>query len=219
MPPASCSRPDEVQRRQPTTAVVLCGGRGSRLGGVDKPLLDLAGKPLAGHVVARLRPQVDSILLSCSRSLDAYQRLGCTVVADRFENAGPLGGVCSALAEVQTPWLLTMPGDTPFLPMNLMAALAPHCLRSGVAVAAAGGRQQNLTMLLDARRTASLARFFAEGGRAAHRWLRDQGAARVAFDATDFLNVNTNADLDAARQRAAHAMSSGTTRRSDAQPR
>lgn len=200
---------------QPTTAVVLCGGRGSRLGGVDKPLLDLAGKPLVAHVVERLRPQVDSILLSCTRSLDAYRRLDCTVVVDRFEDAGPLAGVCSALAEVCTPWLLTTPGDTPFLPLDLLQRLAPHCLRGGLAVAEAGGRRQNLTMLFDARRAASLAAFFAEGGRAAHRWLRSQDAPAVAFDVADFLNVNTSVDLEIARRRAASSPV-GPTRQSNA---
>lgn len=200
----------------PTTAIVLCGGRGRRLGGVDKPLLDLAGKPLVVHVLDRLRPQVDSILLSCSGIVEAYRRLGCTVVVDRFGDAGPLGGVCSALDEVRTPWLLTMPGDTPFLPSNLLRRLTPHCLRTGLAVAEAAGRRQNLTMLLDAPRMASLATFFADGGRAAHRWLRRQDAATVAFDAEDFLNVNTSADLETARQRAAALPRTGSGRQSDA---
>ena len=207
-----CSTPQgqglRTHVRAPTTAIVLCGGRGSRLHGADKPLLDLAGKPLVGHVVERLQPQVDAILLSCSRSLNAYRRLGYAVVDDRFEDAGPLGGVCSALAQVETPWVLTTPGDTPFLPTNLMAMLAPHCHRGGVAVAEAAGQQQNLTMLLDAAHAASLRRFFAAGGRAAHRWLHTCNAPAVAFEAECFFNVNTRTDLETARLRAP-AMTSG----------
>lgn len=186
--------------RETTTAIVLCGGQGTRLGGVAKPLVDLAGRPLLGHVLDRLRPQVGGIVLSCAGA-KLRQDFGCPVVVDAQPNQGPLGGIVSALATVSTQWVLTSPCDTPFLPMNLVDALATACRRTGAAVVTAGGRRQNLCMLLEERRAASLAAFFAAGGRAAHRWLDANGVPAVKLPAGDFLNVNTEADLQAARER------------------
>ena len=183
-----------------TTAIILCGGQGTRLGGEDKPLLHLGGKPLLAHVIERLEPQVDEIVLSCSRNAAAYGRFGWPVVLDEHPGEGPLGGFVSALSRTTTPWLLTTPGDVPFLPVDLVAALAPACHRRGAAVATAGGRRQSLTMLLDRRRAQSLATFFAVGGRAAWRWLEDHQVCEIEFIASAFQNVNTPADLAAARR-------------------
>ena len=186
---------------EPTTAIILCGGRGTRLGSEDKPLLDLGGKPLVAHVIERLAPQVDGIVLSCSRSRDAYRRLGCPVVLDEHSGEGPLGGFVSALPGTATPWLLATPGDVPFLPPDLVAAMAPACHLHGAVVARAGGRRQNLTMLLNQARALALAAFFAAGGRAVWRWLDDNRVSAVEFAASAFHNVNTPADLAVARQR------------------
>ena len=188
-----------------TTAIVLCGGRGTRLGGEDKPLLDLGGKPLIAHVIERLAGQVDALLLSCAGDASVYRRFGRPVVLDRHHDQGPLGGFVSTLPEVATPWLLAMPCDVPFLPADLVAALAPTCRRRGAAVAAAGGRRQNLALLLDRRHAHSLATFFALGGRAIWRWLDADRVEAVEFPASAFHNVNTPADLAAARRRIADA--------------
>ncbi len=185
-----------------TTAIVLCGGRAERLGGVDKPLLDLAGTPLVGHVIARLRPQVERVVLACGGNTAPYERFGCVVTADERPGEGPLGGIVSALAGVETPWVLTTPADTPFLPANLVASLASTCERAGAAVVVAGGHRQNLAMLLDAPRAASLAAFYRGGRRAAHRWLDANRVPGVELPAEAFLNVNTAEDLGAARERA-----------------
>ena len=183
------------------TAIVLCGGRGQRLGGVDKPLLRLGERTLLGHVIERLRPQVDSVVLSCARVEDSYREFGYTVVPDQRAGEGPLGGIVSALAEAPHSWVLTTPADTPFLPPNLVEALAPACRREGASVATAAGRRQNLTMLFDQARADSLRAFFESGGRAVHRWLDAHAVPAVEFPASGFLNVNTPADLDAARKR------------------
>lgn len=186
-----------------TTAIVLCGGRGLRLRGVEKPLAVVGGRPLVDHVIERLRPQVARLALACGDNAPAYSPFGYPVVVDEQPGEGPLGGVVSALAAASTPWVLTTPGDTPFLPRGLVAALSPGCRRHGVAVASAGGRRQNLTLLLDAPRAASLAAFFHAGGRAAHRWLSARDVAQVAFPARAFLNVNTPQTLRAAQRRLA----------------
>lgn len=186
--------------RETTTAIVLCGGQGARLGGVAKPLIDLAGRPLLSHVLDRLRPQVDDIVLSCACA-GPYRRFGCRVAVDAHPNQGPLGGIVSALAQTTSRWILTSPCDTPFLPTNLVETLAASGGQAGAAVVAAGGRRQNLCLLLDERQAASLQAFFTSGGRAVHRWLDAHSVPSVEWPAADFLNVNTAADLQAARKR------------------
>ena len=177
------------------TAIVLCGGRATRLGGIEKPLADLGGKSLLAHVIARLEPQVDSIMLSVGRNSAQYARFGYPVVVDDDPDEGPLAGIVSALAAVDAPWTLTTPADTPFLPANLVLALAPSCRERGAAVVSAGGHRQNLAMLLDEERTASLAGFYGAGGRAVHRWLVASGVDEVAFPEDGFMNINTPDDL------------------------
>ena len=178
------------------TAIVLCGGRATRLGGIEKPLADLGGKSLLAHVIARLEPQVDSIVLSVGRGAAHYAEFGYPIVVDDEPGQGPLAGIVSALAVVDTPWTLTTPADTPFLPANLVHALARSCREHGAAVVRAGGYRQNLAMLLDERHAASLAEYYrVVGGRAVHRWLVATGVEEVAFPEDGFLNINTPDDL------------------------
>ena len=184
-----------MAQRPAITAIILCGGRGTRLGGVDKPLLEVGDKALLGHVIDRVHPQVDALVLSCAKTTSAYEAFGHPVVADRDATQGPLGGFVSALPQARTPWVLTTPADTPFLPENLVAALAAECDRAGAAVATAGGHRQNLVMLLDADHARSLAAFYEAGGRAIHRWLVANAVPEVGFSADEFLNVNTPEDL------------------------
>lgn len=190
----------ELNRPPQILAIVLCGGRGRRFGTPTKPLADLHGKPLVAHVIDRLKPQVDDIVLSCAQPNPAYEQLGYRIVLDTTPNEGPLGGIVSVLDVVEPAWVLTTPADTPFLPSDLISMLALVCQEHGLAVASAGSRRQNLTMLMDEAHTASLLRFFESGGRAAHRWLNDNAAAVVEFPAAGFLNVNTAEDLAAARR-------------------
>ena len=181
------------------TALILCGGRATRLGGIEKPLADLGGKSLLAHVIARLEPQVESIVLSVGRGSAQYAGFGYPVVVDDDPDQGPLAGIVSALAVVDTPWTLTTPADTPFLPSDLVHALAPSCRDHGAAVVSAGGHRQNLAMLLDRTQAASLAEFYAAGGRAVHRWLVASGVDEVAFPEDGFMNINTPDDLAHAR--------------------
>ena len=191
----------ELNCPPPILAIVLCGGKGHRFGTPAKPLADLHGRPLVAHVIDRLKPQVDDIVLSCAQPNPAYEQLGYRTVLDATPDEGPLGGIVSVLDVVEPAWVLTAPADTPFLPSDLVPKLVPICQQHGLAVASAAGRRQNLTMLMDEAHTASLHRFFESGGRAAHRWLDDNAAVEVEFPASGFLNVNTPADLEAAHQR------------------
>ncbi len=191
--------PDEV------TAIVLCGGAGSRLGAPDKTLAPLRGRPLVSYAVAGLAPQVGRIVLSCGRDAKAYAALGETVVADATPGEGPLGGIVSALPLVETEWILVHPGDTPFPDAGLVARLAPTAAARGIAVPRVGRQRQHLVMLSSRAMADRLAAFYERGGRAVRRWLDEQGAEAVDMSDIEgsFFNVNTPHDLALGERRLA----------------
>ena len=183
----------------PVHALVLAGGRGSRMGGVDKGLQLLGGRPLAAHVIERLAPQAARVWISANRHFDAYAALGHTVLTDPpgLEFAGPLAGMLAGLQAVpDDAWLLTAPCDCPHLPhdlaQRLLAAAQPH----GLAFAQAG-REHPTHALLHARQRGPLAAHLQAGGRAVLRWMHAQphGVARFDDEAA-FANLNTLAELD-----------------------
>lgn len=190
--------------------VVLCGGQGKRLGGVEKGLLSLLGKPLAKYGADRLRPQVSWLAVSANRERQRYEVLGLPVLPDlRPDFPGPLAGVEAAWASLPRHllFLLTVPGDAPFLPGDLGARLfrgMESCGRRGV-YAHDGVRGQFLCALL-ARGTEPLLRDFLDrGGRRAEEFLQSIGAAAIDFSerAADFWNVNTPEDWERICRRAA----------------
>ncbi len=188
-----------IPARAEITGLVLAGGRGVRMGGVDKGLVELDGTPLAARVLARLAPQVGALLISANRNLDRYAALGAPVVADLPEYgpyAGPLAGIRAALGVVRTPWLAVVACDTPNIPLVLVERLAAGLAGARASVAVAGGRTHALCCLLDSSLRASLDEALARGERRAAAWLDSVGARRVAFDdAAAFGNFNTAVDL------------------------
>lgn len=179
-------------------ALVLAGGRGTRMGGVDKGLQPLDGRPLVAHVIERLAPQAERVWISANRHLDTYAALGHAVLADPpgLEFAGPLAGMLAGLDAIPADaWLLTAPCDCPRLPPDLaerlLAAAAPH----GLAFAQAG-REHPTHALLHARLRAPLAEHLHGGGRAVLRWMRalPHGVARFDDEAA-FANLNHLSDL------------------------
>lgn len=186
--------------RADITGIVLCGGRGRRFGGAPKALAKLHGRPLLDHVLTRLVPQVSRVLLSVGQHVEPFKQFGLEAVEDATPDAGPLGGVVAALPAVRTPWVLTCPADTPCLPTNLVGLLAADAERVGVAVPHDGTRRQNLFVLMRHDQALALARFFAAGGRALHRWLDAEGIASTDLSqcAGAFRNVNTRQDLERA---------------------
>ena len=185
------------------TGIVFCGGSGRRLGGVEKPLIEVAGRPLLAWVLERLRKQVATVVLS-GADQSAYARFGCETVPDRTPGEGPLSGLATAVEVAATDWIFTCPGDTPYLAENLVQLLAADAERAGVAVPHDGNRRQNLFLLMRRDRAGSLVRFFEQGGRAAHRWLDQNGIGVTDLSSIggSFFNVNTPDDLEAWRQRA-----------------
>lgn len=198
------------------TGLVLAGGRGRRMGGVDKGLQLLDREPLAQHALRRLRPQVGALLISANRHRPFYEALGAPVLPDEQDDyPGPLAGFLSGLRHCRTPWLLTVPCDTPRFPLDLAQRLGAEALaqQASIAVACApdsqatdaacpGGalRVQPAFCLLRRHLHVPLAQYLQGGGRRIQAWIFEQGAVRVPFngpddDARAFFNANTADDL------------------------
>jgi len=180
-------------------AIVLAGGRGRRLGERDKGLIELAGRPLAGWVIDRLRPQVGEIVVSANRNLDAYAALGYPVVADTLPGQpGPLAGILAAAGHTRADWLLVVPCDTPMLPDRLAGHMLAVAQARGVPLvrAADGARTHYAVMLLHRRLLADMANCLAAGERRVQAWQDRHPHAEAEFDGpAAFLNVNTEDDL------------------------
>jgi molybdenum cofactor guanylyltransferase len=185
------------------TALVLAGGRGSRMGGVDKGMQPFHGEPLALHVIRRVAPQASSLLISANRSIDDYTRLGAPfgarVIADtRADYPGPLAGIAAALRAATTEFVLTAPCDAPFVDLHLGAALM-HALdanRADIAYAATVDISGEVTAhpvfaLLRTSLADDLDAWLDAGERKVRAWYARHTAAEVRFhDERAFYNIN-----------------------------
>lgn len=190
-----------VPRPEQITGLVLAGGRGRRMGGVDKGLVDWHGKPLALHVIERLRPQVAALLISANRNLDRY-RNWAPVIEDPEPSAfaGPLTGILAALRATTTDWLAVVPCDLPALPLDAIARLAAGLGGARAAYAAPGSQGHSLVCLLHRSLASALARHVGDGGARVGAWFAAIGATAVPFaDAAAFANLNAAADLQSDR--------------------
>lgn len=194
---------------QPTdhiSAVLLAGGQGSRMGGVDKGLVELAGRPMAAHALARLAPQVDELLINANQNLERWRTFGYPVFSDDFGGAGsfcgPLAGLHGALVRARHPLVLSAPCDSPFLPTDLVARLARalHASAAQLAVATTAGRAHPVFCLCQRALAPQLADFLAAGGRKVGAWHSTLRVVAVPFDDNPaaFRNINTPAELSAA---------------------
>jgi molybdenum cofactor guanylyltransferase len=182
------------------TGVVLAGGQGSRMGGVDKGLQPFRGKPMVAHVIERLEPQVDELLVNANRNAEAYAGFGHRVIADEIEGfAGPLAGFERGLAHARGALVVTVPCDSPFLPFDLVARLRVALEDSGadLAVAKTGEQAHPVFSLMRRAVLPSLQQFLAGGQRKIDRWYGALNVVEVAFDdeAGAFLNINTRDEL------------------------
>jgi molybdenum cofactor guanylyltransferase len=193
-----------VIQPQDITGLILAGGRGSRMGGVDKGLQNHRGLPLAMHALMRLQPQVGAMLINANRNLGAYEALGAPVYPDSIDNfAGPLAGVLVGLEQCQTPWLVSVPCDTPDFPLDLVEQLARAAdeQQADIAYAVtteADGREQShpVFCLLKNELLESLVVFLQGGGRKIDAWFAQHKAVGVLFaDAQAFFNANTTQEL------------------------
>ena len=185
------------------TGIVLSGGKGRRMGGVDKGLVDLGGKPMVAHVLSRLAPQVGDVLVNANQNLDRYRALGYPVVPDEVGGfAGPLAGLHAGLTRATRDFAITVPCDSPFLPETLVARLAEALLREGAQLAVARTFDQPHPVFALVRRDVlpGLAAYLAGGGRKIDAWYAALAVVEVGFDdeADAFRNINTAAELEAA---------------------
>jgi molybdopterin-guanine dinucleotide biosynthesis protein A len=194
------------------TGLVLAGGRGERMGGADKGLQDFNGTPLALRAVMRLSTQVGAVMINANRNLAAYESFGAPVWLDGLLGyAGPLAGFLAGLEHCETPYLLTVPCDTPLFPLDLTSRLCEALLSNDAEIAMALApepgpppalRPQPVFCLLRTSLLESLTRFTREGGRKIDRWTALHRTALAPFDrpgdAPDaFFNANTLAELRA----------------------
>jgi molybdopterin-guanine dinucleotide biosynthesis protein A len=179
-------------------AAILAGGRGSRMGGADKGLINYQGRPLIEWVLAAITPQVEEVVISANRNLDVYGGYGHRVLPDTLPDyPGPLAGVLVALQTLAADWLVVVACDTPHLPADLAVRLLQAARRENVplAVAADEVRTHHTCFIVRADQQGSLAGFLARGERAVRRWQAGLPSTIVQFDASCFANFNQPQDV------------------------
>jgi len=188
------------------TALILCGGGATRLGGIDKPLRDFAGTPLIERVLQRIVPQVDGVILSVNRNQARYRKYAPTLVDDgAFADCGPLAGLLAGLDAAPSDAVLCVPGDAPQLPRDLLARLAQA--RRGPPPAALayvddGQGPQPLCCLLARNLREDLRGYLGAGGRTPREWFARHPVAVADFSDTprDAWSINTDEEWIAAER-------------------
>ena len=196
------------------TGVVLAGGRGSRMGGADKGLQKFRGLPLTMHALMRLQSQCAEVLINANRNLGAYESFGVPVWPDGLHDfAGPLAGFLVGLEQCATPYLMTVPCDSPRFPLDLAARLGQALVEQQADIAMALGperdvhgqttwRTQPVFCLMGTHLLESLVRYTQSGGRKIDAWTAQHKTVEVAFDQAGddplaFANINTLSELHA----------------------
>ncbi|AEN67119.1 Molybdopterin-guanine dinucleotide biosynthesis protein A [Enterobacter soli] len=187
-----------MNRHQEITGVVLAGGRATRMGGKDKGLEALNGKPLWKYVADTLSGQVESIAISANRNIDIYQRSGFTVYQDNLADyPGPLAGMLSVMQQSQGEWFLFCSCDTPFIPSCLVERMAMQRGESPVVWVHDGERDHPTIALINKTLVPDLQTYLAAGERRVMVFMRQSGGHSVDFSdlKSAFINVNTTEDL------------------------
>ena len=197
-------------KKLPVTAVILAGGRATRMGGEDKGLVELAGRPMIAHVLAALAPQVEWLVINANRNLDRYAGFGWPVVRDDDTGfLGPLAGLAAGMRVASTGLVMTAPCDCPMLPPDLATRLHDALAQQDaeIAVPHDGERLQPVFMLVRRELRDSLEAYLGSGGRKIDRWFEHHRLAEVDFsDRPDtFVNVNDPEERRAVEARLAPA--------------
>lgn len=190
------------------TGVVLAGGQARRMGGEDKGLVTLNGRAMIGYVLDILGPQVADILINANRNIERYQTYGYRVISDLHGDfSGPLAGMAAAMRAASTPYIVTVPCDSPLLPKDLVARLYRTLQHAGaeISVAHDGNRMQPVFALLQCSLLSSLEAFLDRGERKIDQWYAQHRVAQADFSAQPeaFINVNTPIERDALAARLA----------------
>lgn len=191
-----------TKRNAKITALILAGGRATRMGGFDKGLQQLAGKTMVEHVLQRLEPQVDGLIINANRNLEQYAALGAQVVPDTLEDfQGPLAGMLAGLRSCNTPLLITCPCDSPLPPLDYVVRMreAMQEQQTDIAVASDGNRLQPVFCLLRADLAQSMQDFLDAGDRKIDLWFAQHPTAEVNFSDQPqaFANINNPEELAA----------------------
>jgi molybdopterin-guanine dinucleotide biosynthesis protein A len=190
--------------RSKISAVILAGGRASRMGGADKGLVLLNDRPLVAWVQERIAPQVDELFLSANRNLDQYHLFGHPVLPDLSPDfQGPLAGLLRAMTEAAHPLILSVPCDTPFLPDDLVERLTDALEESGadIAIPVCGGQVHRAVCLCRRSLLPGLENFLDQNGRRVGEWQSMLRRVEVPFnDELSFLNLNTADELAAGEE-------------------
>ncbi|HTB86891.1 MAG TPA: molybdenum cofactor guanylyltransferase MobA [Steroidobacteraceae bacterium] len=192
-----------INPRNEISGLVLAGGRGTRMGGIDKGLQPHLGVPLAQHALERLKPQVAALMLNANRNLPAYQAMGIPVWPDEMPDfPGPLAGMLAGLEHCRTAYLVTVPCDSPNFPTDLVARLAQGLVNADAALATAYTREagdlraQPVFCLMKATLRDNLRAFIESGERKTGLFAARHHGAKVIFDdAAAFANANTLSEL------------------------
>lgn len=190
---------------RPVSAVILAGGLARRFQGEDKGLISLARRPLVAWVAERLAGHAGEVLINANRNLSRYAAIGHTVVPDYLpDNPGPLAGLLSAARTAQQEWLLSVPCDTPFLPLDLVMQLYDHAVTSKVKLARAADETGThfAIMLVHRDLVPDLDSYVREGGRKVQAWQARHANETIFFggDPYAFLNINTPDELKKAER-------------------
>jgi molybdopterin-guanine dinucleotide biosynthesis protein A len=182
------------------TGLILAGGQGRRMGGVDKGLQPLRGRPLVAWVLDRLKPQVTEVIVNANQNQAEYAQLGCRVVGDEIGGfAGPLAGLHAGLKANVHPFLVTVPCDSPFLPPDLVARLHAALVanHADLAVAKTGDQPHPVFALVRESLARHLEQYLAGGGRKIDAWYAALKVVEVPFDDEPeaFSNINTPEEL------------------------
>jgi molybdopterin-guanine dinucleotide biosynthesis protein A len=183
------------------SGIVLAGGQGRRMGGVDKGLQMLRGRPMVAWVLERLAPQVSEIIVNANQNLEAYARFGHRVVPDAIGGfAGPLAGLHAGLSAASHALAVTVPCDSPFLPLDLVARLRAALGANDLAVARTLDQPHPVFSLVRRSVLDHLSRFLEGGGRKIDAWYATLKVIEVPFDdeADAFRNINTREELNGA---------------------
>lgn len=182
------------------TAVILAGGRGTRMGGADKGLVSYQGKSLVAHVLERIQPQVDHVIINANRHLDQYQAFGVPVVTDDNDQFdGPLAGMQAGMRHASTDWILSVPCDSPLLPLDLVDRLrrtlsdaaAISQPRAMLAIARSAGGSHPVFCLMPRLLHTDLAAFLQQGKRRVSAWQAQHPHVFASFeDEQAFTNIN-----------------------------
>ena len=182
------------------SSIILAGGRATRMGGVDKGLVQLQQKPLIRHVIDRLMPQVDEIIINANRETEQYQALGYPVLQDEAADfLGPLAGFSLGLKHAKHDYLLTVPCDSPLLPLDLTQRLMASLIenRADIAVATSDDSAHPVFCLCKKSVLPSLMEYLQQGERRVSAWQKSLNYIEVDFSdiTVAFINLNTFEDL------------------------